>query len=89
MIEIYQVDKLAVSVFEAVLNLSGLAEHRPIHDRERLQRMRDNSNLIVVTKDIQLDKIIGISCAITDYSYCCYLSDLAVDQAYQGSGIGR
>ncbi|WP_415554541.1 GNAT family N-acetyltransferase [Gluconobacter potus] len=31
----------------------------------------------------------GISCAITDYSYWCYLSDLAVDRAYQGSGIGR
>ena len=89
MIEIYQVDKLELSAFEAVLNSSGLAERRPIQDRERLQRMLDNSNLIVVARDIKIDRIIGISRAITDYSYCCYLSDLAVDRAYQGNGIGR
>ncbi|MFV0296633.1 MAG: GNAT family N-acetyltransferase [Hyphomicrobiaceae bacterium] len=27
--------------------------------------------------------------SITDYAYCCYLSDLAVDKSYQGRGIGR
>ena len=31
----------------------------------------------------------GGSRAITDYSYCTYLSDLAVDVACQGRGIGR
>ncbi|HSY42471.1 MAG TPA: GNAT family N-acetyltransferase, partial [Candidatus Acidoferrum sp.] len=25
----------------------------------------------------------------TDFSYCCYLSDLAVDASYQKTGIGR
>ncbi len=25
---------------------------------------------------------------MNDFSYCCCLSDLAVDTAYQGSGIG-
>jgi hypothetical protein len=68
MIEIYQVDKLELSAFEAVLNSSGLAERRSVHDRERLQRMLDNANLIVGAKDIQRDRIIGISRAITDYS---------------------
>lgn len=27
--------------------------------------------------------------AITDFSYCTYLSDLAVNEGYQGTGIGR
>src|SRR5260221_105684 len=27
--------------------------------------------------------------ALTDYAYCCYLSDLAVDRDWQGRGIGR
>jgi predicted N-acetyltransferase YhbS len=27
--------------------------------------------------------------ALTDYSYCCYVSDLAVDRSYHGQGIGR
>jgi predicted N-acetyltransferase YhbS len=26
---------------------------------------------------------------VTDFSYCCYLSDLAVDVAYQRKGIGK
>jgi GNAT superfamily N-acetyltransferase len=34
-------------------------------------------------------QLVGISRAISDFSYCTYLSDLAVDQAYQGRGIGR
>jgi ribosomal protein S18 acetylase RimI-like enzyme len=32
---------------------------------------------------------VGISRALTDFSYCCYLSDLAVDLAYQHQGIGK
>lgn len=26
---------------------------------------------------------------MTDFSYCCYLSDLAVAREFQGQGIGR
>ena len=35
------------------------------------------------------ERLIGVCRALTDYSYCCYLSDLAVDKTYQGQGIGR
>lgn len=34
-------------------------------------------------------RLVGVARALTDYAYCCYLSDLAVDRAYQGLGIGR
>ncbi len=27
--------------------------------------------------------------SVTDFEYCCYLSDLAVDERYQKKGIGR
>ena len=30
----------------------------------------------------------GVSRAITDFAYCTYLSDLAVDESYQKQGIG-
>ena len=33
--------------------------------------------------------LVGVCRALTDYSYCCYLSDLAVDRAHQGHGIGK
>ncbi|MFD0679249.1 MULTISPECIES: GNAT family N-acetyltransferase [unclassified Paenibacillus] len=34
-------------------------------------------------------KIVGFLRAITDYAYCCYISDIAVDKEYQGLGIGK
>jgi ribosomal protein S18 acetylase RimI-like enzyme len=35
------------------------------------------------------DRLVGLIRAVTDYSYCCYISDLAVDRDYQGHGIGK
>lgn len=35
------------------------------------------------------DRLVGVSRSLTDYVFCCYLSDLAVDKAYQGQGIGQ
>jgi predicted N-acetyltransferase YhbS len=32
--------------------------------------------------------LVGVWRALTDDSYCCYLSDLAVDQAFHKHGIG-
>ena len=49
--------------------------------------MIENSNLIV-TASID-EKLIGIARAVTDFHYCCYLSDLAVDEQYQKKGIGK
>ena len=31
----------------------------------------------------------GVARSLTDFVYCTYLSDLAVDEAHQGRGIGR
>ncbi len=31
----------------------------------------------------------GIARALTDFSWCCYLSDLAVDKDYRQRGIGK
>lgn len=60
---------------------------RPIEDLERIQRMIANANLIVCARDG--DRLVGIARALTDFSYCCYLSDLAVDTDYQRQGIGK
>jgi N-acetylglutamate synthase-like GNAT family acetyltransferase len=35
------------------------------------------------------DKLVGIARSLTDFSYCCYLSDLAVRKDYQKGGIGK
>ena len=55
--------------------------NRPVNDLPRIKKMIDNSNLTITTWDG--DKLIGISRSLTDFCYCCYLSDLAVDKKYQ------
>jgi len=49
--------------------------------------MIDNANLTITAWDE--DRLVGVARALTDFCYCCYLSDLAVDGSYQGQGIGR
>ena len=43
---------------------------------------------LVVTARLE-GRLVGVSRAITDYNFCTYLSDLAVDETYQRRGIGR
>lgn len=69
----------------AVLNDSGI--RRPTKDLARIERMFANADLIVSAW--HEGKLIGVCRALTDFSYCCYLSDLAVANAYQNQGIGR
>lgn len=73
---------------EAIIELcnsSGIS--RPTTDRERIAKMYAHSNLIVTAWHNEL--LVGISRSLTDFCYCCYLSDLAVRKEYQKHGIGK
>lgn len=61
--------------------------NRPVNDLKRIKKMIDNANLTITAWDG--DRLIGISRSLTDFCYCCYLSDLAVDKKYQHQGIGK
>lgn len=74
----------ATEVIE-VFKSSGI--NRPVEDVGRIDLMFKNSNLVISAWDgIEL---IGIARSVTDYNYCCYLSDLAVKKEYQKTGIGK
>ena len=68
-----------------VFDASGIT--RPTGDLPRIARMFATPSLVISAW--QGDRLVGVSRSLTDYSYCCYLSDLAVDRALQGKGIGR
>src|SRR5688572_15467304 len=84
----YQLEpKLSVEEFIDVLVRSTLAERRPIDDRAAIAGMLAHAAIILTARSG--DHLVGVSRAITDYHYCTYLSDLAVDVACQRQGIGK
>ncbi len=79
--------ELSVDEFIDVLQRSSLARRRPVADRSRIEKMLRNADVIITARHGSL--LVGVSRAITDFAYCTYLSDLAVDAAFQKQGIGR
>ena len=73
--------------FVDLLKRSTLAERRPIDDPNCIKAMLKHTNLLCTAWDDS--KLVGVARSITDFEYCCYLSDLAVDKEYQRIGIGK
>lgn len=78
--------KISLEQFRDVLNRSSLGARRPVGDSPCLQGMLDHASLLVTCWSDEL--LVGVARSVTDFSYCCYLSDLAVDEDFQKQGIG-
>ena len=84
----YQINTpITTDQFIDLLRQSTLAERRPVDDRQCMEGMVNNSNLMVTAWDDT--KLVGIARSMTDFHYACYLSDLAVHQDFQRQGIGK
>ena len=68
-----------------VYDNSGI--NRPTTDKARIEKMYQHANLVITAWDAET--LVGIARSLTDFCYCCYLSDLAVKKAYQKKGIGK
>jgi predicted N-acetyltransferase YhbS len=73
--------------FVDLLKRSTLAERRPVDHSTSIKAMLRHANLICTAWDDST--LVGVARSLTDFEYCCYLSDLAVDQKYQRAGIGK
>jgi predicted N-acetyltransferase YhbS len=78
---------IAENEFVDLLKRSTLAERRPVDDPKCIKAMLEHADLVCTAWDGE--KLVGVARSVTDFEYCCYLSDLAVDAAYQKQGIGR
>lgn len=84
----YEVDRaITDEEFIDLLQRSTLAERRPVDDPRCIRAMLKHANLLCTAWDGS--KLVGVARSVTDFEYCCYLSDLAVDESYQRRGIGR
>ena len=66
---------------------STLGERRPVDDPARMRAMFAHANLVVTAWDE--DRVVGVARSLSDFSFCTYLSDLAVHLDYQRQGIGK
>ncbi len=82
-------DSLDPAEFRALLVASTLGERRPVDEPDRIAAMAENADLIVTARDAAGGQLIGVARSVTDFAYCCYVSDLAVDRGRQRGGIGR
>jgi predicted N-acetyltransferase YhbS len=87
MIQYQTENDLSVDEFREVLVNSTLGERRPIDEPERLAAMLKHGNLIVTAREN--GKLVGVARSLTDFAFCTYLSDLAVDEHVQKMGIGK
>lgn len=84
----YEADRsISGSAFVDLLKRSTLAERRPVDDPKCIEAMLRHANLLITAWEGE--KLVGVARSVTDFEYCCYLSDLAVDESYQKRGIGR
>ncbi|MDR1529453.1 MAG: GNAT family N-acetyltransferase [Burkholderiales bacterium] len=78
---------ISVDQFITLLRQTTLGERRPLSDPARIEKMLRQANLTVSAWDGE--RLIGIARCLTDFDYCCYISDLAVSETYQRQGIGK
>ncbi len=69
-----------------LLNASTLGERRPVDDKAIITDMIQHGNLTVTAWDGEV--MVGFARTLTDFSYCGYMSDLAVRASHQKLGIG-
>ena len=81
-------DGLEPEEFIDVLKRSGLDARRPVDKPDVIQDMVDNADLTITARDGD-GRLVGVARSVTDFAYCCYLSDLAVDREAQRQGIGK
>jgi ribosomal protein S18 acetylase RimI-like enzyme len=81
---------LGVAEFRRVLVESGLGLIRPVDDEVRLAAMLADADLVITARLEQPGRpLVGIARCVTDFAWCCYLSELAVSTSAQKLGIGK
>ncbi|MER9596520.1 MULTISPECIES: GNAT family N-acetyltransferase [unclassified Mesorhizobium] len=81
---------LGTAEFRRVLVESGLGANRPVDDESRLRAMLARAGLVLTARlDAPGKPLVGVARGVTDFSWVCYISELAVSVSAQGLGIGK
>ena len=78
---------ISVESYVDLISSTSLKDRRPLNDYDRIEQMLKKASLTVTAWDG--NELVGIARSVTDFAYCCYVSDLAVRGKYQKKGIGK
>jgi len=80
--------ELCCDEFIDCLIRSTLSERRPVECRKTMSGMLAQADILVTARTAE-GLLVGVARSLSDFHYCTYLSDLAVDVPFQRQGIGR
>ena len=84
----YQEEQLSADTYIEFLARTDLGSQYPKERfRERIEKLVQNVSISLVARDGK--QIVGVLFGLTDFAYWLYVTDLGVDRAYTGQGIGR
>ena len=72
---------ISVESYVDLISSTSLKDRRPLNDYDRIEQMLKKASLTVTAWDG--NELVGIARSVTDFAYCCYVSDLAVRGNYQ------
>ena len=84
----YFVDRpVTTEQYIRLLKETTLGGRRPVDNEACIENMLKHADLLVSAWDG--DHLVGVARSVTDFYFCCYLSDLAVSETIQSKGIGK
>ena len=80
-------ERLSADEYIDFLKRSDLGSQYPRERfRDRISKLVANVSISLVARDGEL--IVGVLFGLTDFAYWLYVTDLGVDRAYTGRGVG-
>ena len=84
----YTEERISADTYIEFLARTDLGSQYPKERfRERIEKLVRNVSISLVARDGK--QIVGVLFGLTDFAYWLYVTDLGVDRAYTGQGIGR
>lgn len=84
----YQEERLSADAYIEFLARTDLGSQYPKERfRDRIEKLVRNVSISLVARDGK--QIVGVLFGLTDFAYWLYVTDLGVDRACTGQGIGR
>ncbi len=82
-------ERLSAEEFIDFLKRTDLGSQYPKERfAERISKLVNNATISLAARNEE-GLIVGVLFGLTDYAYWLYVTDLGVDRAYKGQGIGR